>query len=141
MAGDAQDQGLLAAARAGDGGSVAPLYDRHAGALYALARCVLGAGKAAEDAVVDAMVETCDPGTVGSSQPRSVRHELARASYQRCQASGPLAPAARARGALALCLHGDHTCSEAATLTGVSGASFGDLLQDAVADRGLSPTV
>lgn len=133
--GDFDEQGLLLDARGGDGAAVAELYDRHATALYALARSVLGERAAAEDAVVDAMVDCCGPAQAGRSRQRSVRHELARALYQRCQAPGLLPPAARSRAVLALCLHGEHTHREAGALTGVPGASLGDLLRDALADR------
>lgn len=134
---DGDDQGLLLDARGGDGGSIAGLYDRHANALLALARYVLGVGKTAEDAVVDTIVDACGRGEAGDLRHGSVRHELARATYQRCRAPGPLSPAARSRAVLALCLHGEHTYREAGALTGVVGASLGDLMRDALADRAL----
>lgn len=132
---DGEERGLLADARSGDGDAVAALYDRHAHSLYALARCVLGERSAAEDAVVDAMVHCCGRGAPDRTRQRSVRHELARELYQRCQAQGLLAPAARSRAVLALHLHGEHTYLEAGALTGVAGTSVGHLLRDALATR------
>ncbi|MGJ7439908.1 hypothetical protein [Aquipuribacter sp. MA13-6] len=134
---DGEDRRLLRLARSGDGDSVASLYDRHASALYALSRGVLGDGAAAEEAVVDVVVDACGPGPAGRSGPRSVRHELAVATYRRCAAPRPLAAAARSRAVLALCLHGEHTYREAVALTGVEGASLGRLLQAEMHQRGL----
>lgn len=136
--GDDGDHGLLLHARAGDDRAVAALYDRHADALYSLARCVLDDGAAAEDAVVGTMVDSCGPGAVGRPRLRSVRHELAGATYRRCQAAVPLSRSARSRAVMALCLHGDHSYREAGVLTGITCAPLGDLLREAVAERGLA---
>lgn len=133
---DHEDRHLLRGARAGDGDCVASLYDRHAGALYAFARGVLGEGTAAEDAVVDVMVDACGPRTTSPSH-RSVRHALAVATYHRCASPGPLSVAARSRAVLGLCVHGEHTYREAAALTGVGRAPLGPLLLAEMRGRGL----
>ncbi|WP_380169349.1 hypothetical protein [Jannaschia sp. R86511] len=132
------DRRLLRDACAGDGAAVAALYDRHSGALYATACCVLGPGTPAEDAVVDALVDACRPHDAPSAGRRSVRHELARATYERCAAAQTLTPAERQRAVLALCLHGEHTYRDAVALTGARGASLPDLLRDAVGRRDLA---
>ncbi len=116
---------------------MASLYDRHAGALYAFARGVLGEGTAAEDAVVDVLVDACGARPATPAQPRSVRHALAVATYRRCASPGPLTAAARSRAVLALCVHGEHTYREAAALTGVARAPLGRLLQAEMRGRGL----
>ncbi|MEV8376490.1 sigma factor-like helix-turn-helix DNA-binding protein [Kribbella sp. NPDC056861] len=137
---------LLEVAGAGDPWAVGQLCDRHGGALFALARAVLGDSQRAEDVVVEVIARACvDPGATASVRARSLRRELARLTYlyaARClddtsrPGSGSVTPtmaglaelARQQRSAVALIQCGDHTIGDVADLLDLSVSAVATLL-------------
>ena len=122
---------LLESAGRGDLSAIGQLCDRHGGALFSLARAIVGDADRAESVVVEVIARACaDPGATAIDADRSLRSELARLTYQyaaRCLAAagrpvdesasaGLTEPARQQRTAVALVQCGDHTVNDIADL-------------------------
>lgn len=124
------EQSLLDSALTGHGWADDELCERHAGALFCLARAVLGAREPAETVVVGVVADACTrPGLVSLGAGRSLRHELARMTYERCTAAGGQPAGARPRSLLALCAWGAHTYRQAGALMGMPASAVPGMLR------------
>lgn len=123
------EQTLLDSALGGHGWADHEMCDRHAGALFCLARAVLDAGEPAETVVVGVVADACTrPGLVSLGAGRTLRHELARLTYERCTAATGQPTAARSRVLLALCAWGAHTYRQAGALMGLPASAVPAML-------------
>ncbi len=125
---------VAVAASSGDISAIGQICDRHGGALFALARAIVGDATRAEAVVVEVIARACaDPGATTIGAGVSLRRELARLTYLysiRCleDTHRPVGGSAlariaalselarRQRSALALVQYGNHTVDDVADL-------------------------
>ena len=126
----ADESTMLESSLAGHRWADEQLCDLHAGALLCLALAVLPDRERAESVVVGVVADACtQPGLIAADDEGSLRHDLARLTYERCVRAMVQSAATRQRALLGLCGWGAHTYRQAGALMGLPAPEVAALLR------------